>query len=184
MKFAIRFSVLLCVLPILAFAQTPAASFAKPGVITTVGQSADGVIVKILLNQKLKMGLEYDTAIKAEALGDAKTLIMVVGASSKGLGAAGISMDQEIERTKALLKAAKDKGIRIILAHTGGESRRGGASNGLIDLVGASADAIVVTQSGNKDGYFDRIAESRGIPLLKANNLTEAGAAIKSLFGE
>ena len=51
---------------------------------------------------------------------DCKTLILAVGGSSKGLGAAGIDADQELARTDALISAAKEKGIIVLALHTGG----------------------------------------------------------------
>jgi hypothetical protein len=86
-------------------------TFEKPGLITSAGQSSDASIVKVLINSKLKLGLEFKQVAKPEDLGGVKTLVVVVGASTKGLGAAGIDIDQEMDRTRQLLKAARDKKV-------------------------------------------------------------------------
>src|SRR5512133_1449175 len=87
-----------------AFAQQATAFASKPAILTAIGQSADFEMVKVLLTRN-KIPFTADTLVKAENLdGSAKTLILVVGASSKGLGAAGISAEAELARTKALLK--------------------------------------------------------------------------------
>lgn len=157
-------------------------TFPKPGLITSVGQSSDIAIVKALLNTKLKLGLEVNPLANAADLGSAKTLVMVLGSSAKGLGAAGINMDQEIERTKNLLKAAREKGIRILALHVGGESKRGKSSNDLIELVVPEAQHVVVVDTGNKDKLFNTLASKRGIPVTEVPSLAAAGEAIQSLF--
>jgi hypothetical protein len=159
-------------------------TFTKPGLITSIGQSSDIAIVKALLNTKLKLGLDANPLANAADLGGAKTLVLVLGSSAKGLGAAGINMDQEIERTKNLLKAAKEKGIRILALHVGGESKRGKSSNDLIELVVPEAQHVVVVETGNKDKFFNNLASKRGIPVTEVPSLAAAGDAIKSLFKE
>lgn len=164
-----------------AGAQGPGA-FSRPGIITSIGQNSDAAIVKVLLNNKLKMELEYGLVVKAAELGNTQTIIMVVGASSKGLGAAGINMDQEIARTEELLAFARQKGIKVILMHTGGTNRRGAASNQLIDVVIKDADAVIVVAAGNQDKYFDKAAKKPGVVVTETATIAEAGAAVQKLF--
>jgi hypothetical protein len=158
--------------------------FSKPALITAIGQSSDAAIVKVMLNTKLKMGMEYKLLAQPADLAGMKTVIMVVGASAKGLGAAGIDLDQEAVRTKALLKEAKAKGIKVLLMHTGGESRRGKSSNDLIELVMPGADAAVVVATGNKDKFLTNLAAKRGIPFVEVDKTAAAGEAVKGLFKE
>ncbi len=168
------------------FAQTPTAvpegAFRKPAIITAIGQNSDAAIVKVLCNTKLKLGFGYNILAEAKDLADNASILMVVGASAKGLGAAGISMEQEMARTKALIGAAKAKGIAIIAVHTGGSSRRGESSNQLIELVMADASAAVVFADGNTDGFFTELAAKRGIPLYQTPTIAAAGTVIQTLF--
>ncbi|MGE5508593.1 MAG: DUF6305 family protein [Chitinophagales bacterium] len=158
--------------------------FSKPALITAIGQSSDAAIVKVMLNNKLKMGMDYKLMAQPADLAGVKTVIMVVGASAKGLGAAGIDLDQEAARTKALLKEAKEKGVKVLFMHTGGESRRGKSSNDLIELVLPSADAAVVVAAGNKDKFISNLAAKRGIPYVEVAKTADAGEAAKGLFKE
>jgi hypothetical protein len=157
-------------------------TFSKPGMITSIGQSSDIAIIKALLNTKLKLDLEVNPVAKAGDLGSVKTLVIVLGSSTKGLGAAGIDMDQESTRTKALLKAARDKGIRVLAMHVGGEARRGKGTNDLIELVVPESQHVVVVASGNKDKLFNTLAAKRGIPVSEVPSLAAAGDAVRSLF--
>ena len=158
--------------------------FFRPGLLTSIGQSSDINIVKALLNTKLKLGFEVNPVAKAADLGNAKTLVIVLGSSTKGLGAAGINMDQEIARAKSLIQAAREKGVRILALHVGGESRRGKGSNDLIELVVPESQHVVVVATGNKDKFFNTLAAKRGIPVAEVPGLLAAGDAIKLLFKE
>lgn len=158
--------------------------FPQPGMIVSVGQSSDAAIVKVLLNTKMKLGLAYKPTAQAGDLAGLKTVILVVGASAKGLGAAGLDLGQEIRRTEALLKAAREKGIKVLVMHTGGQSRRGKSSNDLIEVAMREADAAVVVAAGNADRFFNKLAEKRGIPVFEVAKINDAGEAVKELFPE
>jgi hypothetical protein len=162
----------------------PPEKFAKPGLITSIGQSSDIAVVKVLLNTKLKLGLEVDPKVEAARLGDLETLIIVVGASTKGLGAAGIDFDKEKERARELVKTAHDRGIRILAMHTGGESRRGKTTDDLLSLVIPGADYVIVVASGNPDGLFQRLVERRGTEIAEVESLVAAGDAVRAVFQE
>ena len=159
-------------------------SFSKPGLITSVGQSSDIAIIKALLNTKLKLGLDVNPVAKPSDFAGAKTLVIVIGASTKGLGAAGIDMDQEMNRTKTLLKTAREQGVRILAMHVGGEARRGKSTNDLIELVVPESQHVVVVSTGNKDKFFNTLSAKGGIALTEVPSLAAAGDAVKSLFKE
>ena len=157
-------------------------TFSRPGLITSIGQSSDITIVKVMLNTQLKLGLEYKPTAHAADLAGMKSLLVVVGASAKGLGAAGLDMDKEIERTKTLLKAARAAGVRVMVLHTGGEARRGKTSNDLIDIVVPEADYVVVVAAGNTDRQFNTLAARRNVPVVEVEKISAAGEAVKAVF--
>jgi hypothetical protein len=157
-------------------------TFTGPGLITSVGQSSDVAIVKVMLNTQLKLGLEYKPLAQPADLGGMKTLVVVLGASTKGLGAAGIDMDKEIARTRALMKAAKDAGIKVLAMHTGGEARRGKTSNDLIEIVVPLADYTIVVAAGNKDKLFNTLAAKGKSPVVEVEKMAQAGEAVKAVF--
>jgi len=163
-----------------AFAQTPI--FERPGLLTSVGQSSDIAIVKVMLNTQLKLGLDYKPTAGPADVAGMKTIVVVVGASTKGLGAAGLDIDKEMARAKEIVKAAKAAGARILVMHTGGEARRGKTSNDVISLVTPDADAIVVVAAGNKDKLFNTLAAKKNVPVTEVEKMADAGAAVKTLF--
>ena len=70
------------------------------------------MMVRVVL-KSLAVETDYDALMKPEALSDQKVLIAVVGASSKGMGAAGINQNEELARAKALCEAAAGKGMKV-----------------------------------------------------------------------
>jgi len=159
-------------------------TLSRPGLITAIGQSADVNVVKVLLNTQLKLGLEFKPLAQVGDLAGMKTVVMVVGASAKGLGAAGLDMDKELGRTRALLQAARAQGIQVLVMHTGGESRRGKTSNDLIDVVVPEAAYVVVVASGSKDKHFQALASKRNTPVAEVEKLSGAGEVVKGLFAQ
>lgn len=163
-------------------AQAPAPFAEKPALLTSVGQSADIEMVKVLLNRG-KVNHTADPLVTAAKLSaDAKTLVLAVGGSSKGLGAAGISTEAEIERAKALIKRARELGMKIIAVHVGGEARRGTLSDAFISLCVPASDYVIVVEDGDKDGLFTKLAGQAKIPIVKVDKITSAGAPLAAAF--
>lgn len=175
-------TVLLCALIVAlvasAFAQQGVGIAEKPALVTAIGQSADFEMIKVLLN-RAKVPYTADPLVKAETLNaSAKTLILVVGASSKGLGAAGISAEDELKRTQALLKKAKELKMTIITMHVGGAARRGTMSDNFIKPCMAVSNYAIVVASGDEDGLFTDLAAQAKIPLSKVDRISSAGSPL------
>ncbi len=175
--FLFLFSSLLC-------SSTEAPKAELPALITSCGQSPGATMIKVIF---MKIGFEnpnpaYTALMQAEAeeLVSAKesgapykSLIIVMGASLKGMGAAGISMEDELSRIESLIEEAQNQGITIIGAHIEGMKRRArGAAPGdntdelSIDAVAPHSDILVINKEGNQDGRFTLIAENKNIPLV------------------
>lgn len=153
----------------------------EPILLTSIGQSADMDMVKTLMGNA---GIDYevDKEVKASDLSDEKTLILAVGGSSKGLGAAGINADDEIARAKELVKEAKDKDIKLIAMHIGGKNRRGELSDKFIEPSVSVSDYIIVVESGNEDGLFTNIALENDIPMESVSSIADAIEPLKKAF--
>lgn len=155
----------------------------KAGVlITAVGQSGDDSMMASIA-KKAGVEAQNNATAKAEDLANVGTLIVVTGASSKGLGAAGISTDDELARAKALLSAAKDAGVVVIVAHIGGTSRRGTLSDEFIKVTFDYAQYFLVVDEGNAaDGLFTNYAKSNNVPITLVKSKTNLVDPIKALF--
>jgi dihydropteroate synthase len=160
-----------------------ACAFASDAALTPAGQSPDGMMVRVVL-KSLKVTTDYEALLKPEALTDQKVLIIVPGASSKGMGAAGINAEDELARAKALCDAAAAKKIKVLVMHVGGEGRRGATSDKFIDTVSPYADAFIVVDGGNTDGKFTKLAEDRKVKLLSATNVRNTKEPLKEILTE
>lgn len=154
-----------------------------PALVTSSGQALDAFTIKTFLG---RAGVQHDYKPLAgvEDLKSLKTLVIAVGVSVKGFGAAGITTDTEMARTKALLEAAKKGGVRVIGVHIGGVQRREGPSEQFVQLVTPAADYLVVWEEGNADGYFTKVSAEKKIPLTLIKQPLEVGKALAQAFGK
>ena len=175
--------------------QDPGVVGETPVLLTSCGQSPGPTMVKLFLG---RLGLDYEMLeqatpqdlVDAQAAGNPfKSIIIVTGASLKGMGAAGVSMREELMRVDALLAEARRQGMTVIGAHVEGMDRRAqGAAPGdssdeqSIDAVMPNADVMVVRADGNEDRRFSVISESEGVPLVLFEKNMEMGEAFGSVL--
>ena len=174
-----------------AWAQLAVPKAQAPVLVTSCGQSPGPLKITVFLK---RLGIEYDYKTDATDKDIApkkyKTVIIVTGASLKGMGAAGVSMKDELVRTAALLDAAKKQGVLIVGAHIEGMARRAqGADAGdnsdeqSIDAVCPKAQALLIRKDGDEDGRFTAIAKKQNIPMVAFEKNLEIEGVLKALFG-
>ena len=197
MKRVPRLLILLFVSSLFSFAsyQVSAQTATEPVLLTSCGQSPGPQKLKVFLT-KLKINFDLNVQAKADDLiakkkegKPYKTIIIVTGASLKGMGGAGVSMDDEITRTKALIAEAKKQGIKVVGSHVEGMARRSqGASAGdnsdelSIDAVCNVCDFMIVKKEGDSDGRFTTISKAKNIPLILFEMNTEIEGVLKKVF--
>jgi len=114
-----------------------------------------------------------------------RTIIFAIGASLKGMGASGLTVDAEVKRLAEIIDYCKQNDIFIIAMHAAGTSGRGapGSDNEkMIDAVAPFADYIIVATDSNKDGRFTAIAKDKGIPLTEVEYALEIVDILKQVF--
>ena len=171
-----------------------------PVLITSCGQSPGPAMLKVIfMRAKLEydpiayeiseMATAEDLKTRKEAGTPFKTLIIVMGASLKGMGAAGISMEEELSRTEVLIAEAKKQGMTVIGSHIEGMKRRSqGASAGdttdeqSIDAVAPFSDILLIHKEGNSDNRFSIIAKEKNIPLIEVEKNLDLISEIQKLF--
>jgi len=176
--------------PFLA-AQAPAKAEA-PVLVTSCGQSPGPIMLKVIL-QKAKIDYELNTLAAPADLKTKpyKSLIIVMGASLKGMGAAGISIDDELKRVGDLIQEARKLKIKVIGAHIEGMKRRAqGADAGdttdeqSIDAVAPKSDILLINKEGDGDGRFTTIAKAKAIPLLGVEKNLDLVAELTKLYAK
>lgn len=197
----------------LVLAQTDIPKASLPVLNTSAGQSTDVDTLNVICDEagikydycdvpsveliKAGVGLagkesgpgfhvEVNTDLSAFPMGTPyKTIIFAIGASLKGMGASGLTVDAEINRVEKIIDYCKQNGIFIIALHSAGTSGRGapGSDNEkMIDTVAPNADYIIVVADSNKDGRFTNIAKDKGIPLTEVEYALEIVDILKQVF--
>lgn len=166
---------------IIATSMVSAQKFEQPLLISSAGQSADVKLVKMLA-QRQQLDAKTELMAKESDLEGIKTLIIVPGFSSKGLGAAGVSQQEEFTRVEALIKVANAKGIPIVMMHIGGNARRQGQSDSFNTLVASNSKEMIVVAQGDEDGFFTEISKKNDIPLTLVEKIVEAAEPMGNLF--
>ena len=156
------------------YCDVPSVKLIAAGVGLAGEESGEGFHVEIYSDlEKFPEGSPY------------KTIIIAIGASLKGMGASGLTIDAEVKRLKSIVDFCKKNGIFIIGVHVGGVSKRGapGSDNEkMIDAVAPFADYIVVAADSNKDGRFNDIAKEKGIPLTQIEYALDLVDIMKKIF--
>jgi len=168
-----------------------------PILVTSCGQSIGPTTIAVVLK---KLGLSYDKnelatpetlQTKAKSGTPYKSLIITMGASLKGMGAAGIEIEDELARAAALIAEARKEGIKIIGAHIEGLKRRAqGAAAGdttdeqSIDAVAPNSALLLVLKEGNADGRFTVISQAKKIPLIEFEKTLDLIPTLEKLFSK
>lgn len=170
---------------------------ALPVLLTSCGQSPGPTQFEIFF-KRLKMdyvlslnATPADITAKAKSGTPFKSVIIVTGASLKGMGAAGVSIEDEIARIKALIAEAKKQNVKVIGAHIEGMARRAqGAAPGdnsdelTIDAVCPFASLLIVKKEGDSDRRFTTISMGKNIPMLAYDKNMDLENILKDLFSK
>jgi hypothetical protein len=194
-------------------AQAPAAKAKLPVLTTSAGQSNDATTVNIVLDEAA-IGYDYcdvpdiDIMKAGVGMGDKesgpgfhvetttdlakfpkgtpfKTVVFAIGASLKGMGASGLTVDTEEARLKRIIDYCKQNKVFIIGVHVGGTALRGapGSDNErMIDAVAPFADFLIVTKESNKDGRFTKIAQAKKTPVTEVEYALDLVGIMKQVF--
>jgi len=156
------------------YCDAPTVEMVASGVGMDGAVSGPGFHVEILTNlSTYPVGTPY------------KTIVLAIGASLKGMGASGLTLDDEVKRVKGIIEYCKKNNIYIIATHLGGLSARGavGSDNeSMIDAVAPFADYIIVTKDGNKDGRFTEIVEKNKSQLTEIDYALDLIEVLEEVF--
>jgi hypothetical protein len=189
----VRSALLACLVVLMALpalAQKPAQTAAVPILVTSCGQSPGPDRITVFLK---RLQIDHDKKPEATAADIAtkkyKSVIIVTGSSLKGMGAAGVSITDEIARIEKLIAEARKQGVTIIGAHVEGMERRaknaapGDNSDEMsIDAVCPKSAFLIVRKDGDEDGRFSAFAKK--LPVLFFEKNTEMQTVLKGIYGK
>jgi cation diffusion facilitator CzcD-associated flavoprotein CzcO len=155
--------------------------YEQPVLITSAGQSADVTIAGTIFKRANVQAKAVPLAQAADLEG-VKTLVVVAGFSSKGLGAAGISREQELARVQTILQAAMDKKLKIMMLHIGGKARRGNQSDDFNKMAAEVSSYLLVVKQGDEDQFFSKIAADKKIAIDLVDKIVDAVKPVAKAF--
>jgi hypothetical protein len=154
----------------------------EPVLITSLGQNPDGLMIKVVLS---KIGVEnnyLELASSEDLKNNYHSVVMAVGVSYKGLGAAGINYNAEISRTKKIVSEAIKKECPIIFVYFGENPGREKRTIQLIKLVAPYSAYLIIKEDANQDKYFAETAQENKIPLIIVANLAQLENIFKNIY--
>ena len=161
---------------------TKSVEFEAPVLVTSFGQSTDGSMIEQVMKRLKTVSYSYNPTATGADLDGVKTVVIAVGNSTKGLGAAGISQEQETARAKEFMAAVEKKGVKVILCHIGGATRRGSLSDAFADMVLPLSSYMVVKEDGNEDSKFTSYASAHSIPITLVYGSKDTVDAFRLIF--
>lgn len=184
-------SALLCAVPVsAAVSGAPPVKGHVPLLITNAGQGPGAKMARLLVQRTgVVSDFDYNAEPQPADLKTRpwKTLMVVLGSTAKGLGASGITIDQEVERLNALMAEAKALKLQVVAVLLEGKSRRGkpgGSDERCIDAVAPFAQYLIVKKDGNEDGRFDAISKKTGAPLTFIDDAVDLGEVVKAMYSK
>ena len=112
---------------------------------------------------------------------DYSAIVIVIGSTDKGLGATGITIDQEIARVDEVVARANEKGVPVIAVMLEKDKRSDVKTNSnerCIDAVCPHASWMIVTA----DGRYDAFKAENGTPLTILDSSMDFISLVQQAF--
>lgn len=167
--------------------------FETPFMITNAGQGPGGKMGRLLIKQAKALELDKDFFYVDVPYEDDVTekpyscIVIVIGSTDKGLGATGITIDEEIDRVNRVMAAAKEAEIPVVAVLLEKDKRSDiptNANERCIDAVCPGSAMMIVIKDGNQDGRFDKLKEEYDIPLVLIDSAMDFGELSKTMFNK
>lgn len=150
--------------------------------ITSLGQNLDALIIKTIFDE-LGVDADFLPVAPAKILADYRQVIISPGISYKGIAAARITVQDEINRGLAIVEAASEYSSQVILMYLGGFLQGDAKSQELVEILAPRADVIIVYKDcGGPIEYFRRIGQEKDIPVLIVQNLGNLAEELSCIF--
>ena len=197
MKKILSFVLMMCVLmtiPMFAFAAVSGdepLTIGTPFMITNAGQGPGGKMGRLLVSRAGTLTEDEDFyyvdvpyAADVDAR-DYSAIVIVIGSTDKGLGATGITIDQEIARVDEVVARANEKGVPVIAVMLEKDKRSDVKTNSnerCIDAVCPHASWMIVTADVNTDGRYDAFTAENGTPLTILDSSMDFISLVQQAF--
>lgn len=162
-----------------------------PFMITNAGQGPGGKMGRLLVSRAgtltededfFYVDVPYAADVDAR---DYSAIVIVIGSTDKGLGATGITIDQEIARVEEVMARAKETETPVIAVMLEKDKRsdaRTNANERCIDAVCPGASWMVVINDVNTDGRYDEFKTANGTPLTLLDSSMDFITLVQQAF--
>ena len=187
-------SFVLMTIPMFAFAAVSGdepLTIGTPFMITNAGQGPGGKMGRLLVSRAGTLTEDEDFyyvdvpyAADVDAR-DYSAIVIVIGSTDKGLGATGITIDQEIARVDEVVARANEKGVPVIAVMLEKDKRSDVKTNSnerCIDAVCPHASWMIVTADVNTDGRYDAFKAENGTPLTILDSSMDFISLVQQAF--
>lgn len=170
--------------------------FEFPVLLSNAGQGPDGKSTRTLINfnavSKAVMVYETNYWYNAEPqpadIAKYKTIIFAISSSAKGLGASGITIDEEIARLSKVVAEAKKLKIKIVALLLNGKDNRGlggSANEQSVDAIIPFADYIITRKDGDSDSKLKKAADKNKAPITYFDSsITDLPGIFAAMFSK
>lgn len=185
---------ILMTIPMFAFAAVSGdepLTIGTPFMITNAGQGPGGKMGRLLVSRAGTLTEDEDFyyvdvpyAADVDAR-DYSAIVIVIGSTDKGLGATGITIDQEIARVDEVVARANEKGVPVIAVMLEKDKRSDVKTNSnerCIDAVCPHASWMIVTADVNTDGRYDAFKAENGTPLTILDSSMDFISLVQQAF--
>ncbi len=167
-----------------------ALTFGTPFLITNAGQGPGGKMARLLASQTGTLTLDTDYFYLSEPQPEEldagySCLMIVIGSTDKGLGASGITIEDELARLEVMIAHAEEIEMPIIAVLLEKDKRSEISTNAnerCIDAVCPHADWMIVVADGNTDGRFDALKAEYDIPLTVLDTSMDFTSLVTTSF--
>ena len=155
----------------------------NPIYFTSIGRGDIDVARITLINAITAANFRDNVDLTAADVTGNVTVVAVIAASSKGMGAAGVNAAGEVARVQALGAA---ENITLVVLHVGRNTSRGALSDPMITAAMAGAAVAIVwnpaAQGADHDEFFSRAAYTYNTPLFMYSTSAALNAPLRAVL--
>lgn len=150
----------------------------EPILVTSLGQNTGVLLVREMFND-LDVAFTCELMAEPESVSGYGTVVLAVGASSKALGANGISISEEYNRSKQFLADIPDE-TTVVMIRIGNYHDKDEWTDKFVSLALPCSDIIITTENGDKNNELRDYADKNSIKYYSSKTARD----MNKLLGE
>nr|WP_280922969.1 DUF6305 family protein [Virgibacillus litoralis] len=149
--------------------------------ITSAGQATESSIM-LSIADNLNLEADYRPRALGTDLYDYKSVVIILGFSANGLSHTNRSFQEELTRTKQLVKEARLENLPIILVNISGVFRDNAQTWQLFEHTAPFADYFIGLKNMKKTDSSIRMLRENSVPVTLVTELDDLHTPFNSVF--